>query len=220
MKMPNPNIEYRFQKRNADVNTQEGIIEGYPIVFNERTAIGDYFYEEIDPHALDNADLSDIKLLVNHDDSMIPIARHRRGKRSTMDVNINENGMFIKAIVDKENNSDAKKLCSAIERGDIEDMSFCFAIEIEDGGDEWFNIDAEMPVRRIMKIRKVYEVSAVNDGAYPQTSINARSLSSLDNEKMMVANIKAKALENESRSSDTEKLDFEKRKLKFREEQK
>ena len=33
------------------------------------------------------------------------------------------------------------------------------------------------------KIRKVYEVSAVNDGAYPQTSINARSLSSLDNEK-------------------------------------
>ena len=218
--MPNPNLEYRFQKRNADVNTQEGIIEGYPIVFNERTAIGDYFYEEIDPHALDNADLSDIKLLVNHDDSMIPIARHRRGKRSTMDVNINENGMFIKAIVDKENNSDAKKLCSAIERGDIEDMSFCFAIEIEDGGDEWFNIDAEMPVRRIMKIRKVYEVSAVNDGAYPQTSINARSLSSLDNEKMMVANIKAKALENESRSSDTEKLDFEKRKLKFREEQK
>lgn len=218
--MPNPNIEYRFQKRNADVNTQEGIIEGYPIVFNERTAIGDYFYEEIDPHALDNADLSDIKLLVNHDDSMIPIARHRRGKRSTMDVNINENGMFIKAIVDKENNSDAKKLCSAIERGDIEDMSFCFAIEIEDGGDEWFNIDAEMPVRRIMKIRKVYEVSAVNDGAYPQTSINARSLSSLDNEKMMVANIKAKALENESRSSDTGKLDFEKRKLKFREEQK
>lgn len=218
--MPNPNIEYRFQKRNADVNTQEGIIEGYPIVFNERTAIGDYFYEEIDPHALDNADLSDIKLLVNHDDSMIPIARHRRGKRSTMDVNINENGMFIKAIVDKENNSDAKKLCSAIERGDIEDMSFCFAIEIEDGGDEWFNIDAKMPVRRIMKIRKVYEVSAVNDGAYPQTSINARSLSSLDNEKMMVANIKAKALENESRSSDTEKLDFEKRKLKFREEQK
>ena len=218
--MPNPNIEYRFQKRNADVNTQEGIIEGYPIVFNERTAIGDYFYEEIDPHALDNADLSDIKLLVNHDDSMIPIARHHRGKRSTMDVNINENGMFIKAIVDKENNSDAKKLCSAIERGDIEDMSFCFAIEIEDGGDEWFNIDAEMPVRRIMKIRKVYEVSAVNDGAYPQTSINARSLSSLDNEKMMVANIKAKALENESRSSDTEKLDFEKRKLKFREEQK
>ena len=30
-------------------------------------------------------------------------------------------------------------------------MSFCFAIEIEDGGDEWFNIDAEMPVRRIME---------------------------------------------------------------------
>ena len=32
---------------------------------------------------------------------------------------------------------------------------------------------------------------------------------------MMVANIKAKALENESRSSDTEKLDFEKKKIKI-----
>lgn len=220
MKVPNLNIEYRVQKRNADVHPQEGIIEGYPIVFNERTAIGHYFYEEIDPHALDNADLSDIKLLVNHDDSMIPIARHRRGKRSTMDVSINENGMYVKAMVDKENNSDAKKLCSAIERGDIEDMSFCFAIEIEDGGDEWFDIDAEMPVRRIMKIRKVYEVSAVNDGSYPQTSINARSLSSLDNEKMMVANIKAKALENENRSKDTKGLDLKKKKFKFMEEQK
>lgn len=218
--MPNPNIEYRVQKRNADVNPQEGIIEGYPIVFNERTAIGHYFYEEIDSHALDNADLSDIKLLVNHDDSMIPVARHRRGKRSTMDVRIDNIGLAIQATVDKENNSDARKLCSAIERGDIEDMSFCFAIEVENGGDEWFDIEAEMPVRRIKKIRKVYEVSAVNDGAYPQTSINARSLSSLDNEKMMVANIKAKALENENRSKDTEKLDFEKRKLKFREEQK
>lgn len=218
--MPNPNIEFRVQKRNADVHPKEGIIEGYPIVFNERTAIGDYFYEEIDPHALDNADLSDIKFLINHDNSMVPVARHRRGKRCTMDIKIDEIGLAIKANVDKENNSDARKLCSAVERGDIEDMSFCFGIEIEDNGDKWFNIDAEMPVRRIMKIRKVYEVSAVNDGAYPQTSINARSLSSLDNEKMMVANIKAKALENESRSSDTGKLDFEKRKLKFREEQK
>lgn len=218
--MPNPNIEYRFKKEMQMLIHKKASLNVSNCVQRKNCYRPDYFYEEIDPHALDNADLSDIKLLVNHDDSMIPIARHRRGKRSTMDVNINENGMFIKAIVDKENNSDAKKLCSAIERGDIEDMSFCFAIEIEDGGDEWFNIDAEMPVRRIMKIRKVYEVSAVNDGAYPQTSINARSLSSLDNEKMMVANIKAKALENESRSSDTEKLDFEKRKLKFREEQK
>lgn len=218
--MPNPNIEYRFQKRNADIHPEEGIIEGYAIVFNQRTAIGNYFYEEIDPHALDNADLSDVKFLINHIDWMIPVARHRRGKRSTMDITIDEIGLFIKAFVDKEKNDDARKLCSAIERGDIEDMSFCFGIEIEDGGDEWFDIDAEMPIRRIKKIRKVYEVSAVNDGAYPQTSISARSLSSLDNEKMMVANIKAKALDNENRSKDTEKLDFEKRKLKFKEEQK
>ena len=48
--------------QSPTVEPTKGIIEGYPIVFNERTAIGDYFFEEIDPHALDEADLSDVKL--------------------------------------------------------------------------------------------------------------------------------------------------------------
>lgn len=202
----------------VNIKPVEGIIEGYPIVFNQRTTIGDYFLEEIDPHALDDADLSDIKFLVNHNDQMIPLARHRRGKRSTMDINIDNIGLGIKTQLDIENNHTAKELCSAVERGDIEDMSFAFGILVT--GEEWYDLDKPLPLRRITKIGKVFEVSAVNDGAYPQTSISARS-ASLDNEKSALDNARAAALENEKRAEQQAQaaLMLEKQKFVFKMEE-
>ena len=183
----------------VNIKPLEGVIEGYPIVFNQRTAIGDFFFEEIDPHALDEADLSDIKFLVNHNDQMIPLARHRRGKRSTMDIAIDNIGMKIKTVLDIENNHTSKALCSSVERGDIEDMSFAFGILVT--GEEWSDLDKDMPIRRITKIGKVFEVSAVNDGAYLQTSISALS-ASLDNDKSTLDHARAVALENEKRAAE------------------
>lgn len=200
----NPEIIKRAQSNDVQqvqVKSLEGIIEGYPIVFNQRTALGDFFFEEIDSHALDNADLSDIKFMVNHDDGMIPLARHRRGKRSTMDINIDDAGLHITTRLDIEKNETARALCSAVDRGDIEDMSFAFGVEVS--GDEWFDLDKPMPIRRITKISRVFEVSAVNDGAYAQTSIYARS-ATLDNDKKTLDSVLAVALENEKRA-DTEK---------------
>ena len=200
----NPEIIKRAQSNDVQqvqVKSLEGIIEGYPIVFNQRTAIGDFFFEEIDSHALDNADLSDIKFMVNHDDGMMPLARHRRGKRSTMDINIDDAGLHITTRLDIEKNETARALCSAVDRGDIEDMSFAFGVEVS--GDEWFDLDKPMPIRRITKISRVFEVSAVNDGAYAQTSIYARS-ATLDNDKKTLDSVLAVALENEKRA-DTEK---------------
>ena len=174
----------------AQIEPTKGIIEG-------RTAIGDYFYEEIARGALDDADLSDVKFMVNHNDGMIPLARHRRGKRSSMDIVIDADGMQIKTTLDVENNATARELCSAVTRGDIEDMSFAFGIMVS--GEEWRDLDKDMPTRRITKISKVCEVSAVNDGAYPQTSIYARSSSPLDNDKSALDNARAAALDNEKR---------------------
>lgn len=217
----------QFIKRNApdgnaaQIDPLKGIIEGCPIVFNQRTAIGDLFYEEIDPHALDDADISDIKFMVNHDDGMIPLARHRRGKRSTMDVEIKPDGLHIKTTLDIENNATARELCSAVTRGDIEDMSFAFGVLVS--GYEWRDLDTDMPTRRITKISKVFEVSAVNDGAYPQTSIYARSPASLDNDKIALDNAKAAALENEQRRQTADSqaaLQLAKEKFIFVEEQK
>lgn len=206
----------------AQIDPLKGIIEGCPIVFEARTAIGDLFYEEIDPHALDEADLSDVKFMVNHNDGMLPLARHRRGKRSTMEIEIKPDGMHIKTTLDIENNATARELCSAIQRGDIEDMSFAFGVLVS--GYEWRDLDTDMPTRRITKISKVFEVSAVNDGAYPQTSIYARSPASLDNDKIALDNAKAAALENEQRrqaddSQAAAELELAKQKFLFVEEQ-
>ena len=208
----------RFERRSiiegkpAAINPLEGIIEGYPIVFNQRTLIAGLFYEEIDAHALDSADLSDIKFLINHDGNGIPVARHRRGKRSSMDVDIDSIGMAIKTKLDIDNNATARELCSAVTRGDVEDMSFMFGVMVS--GEEWFDLDKPIPTRRITKISKVFEVSAVNDGAYPQTEIYARS-ASLDNAKNALDNARAVALDNEKRAKAQASLSLEKQKFLY-----
>ncbi len=205
----------------AQIEPIKGIIEGRPIVYEQRTAIGDYFYEEIARGALDGADLSDVKFMINHDDGMIPLARHRRGKRSSMDIVIDDDGMQIKTNLDVENNATARELCSAVTRGDIEDMSFAFGIMVS--GEQWLDLDKPMPIRRITKISKVCEVSAVNDGAYPQTSIYARSTTPLDNDKSALDNARAAALENEKRGQNDDSqasLKLAKEKFLFVEAQK
>ena len=170
-------------------------------------------------HALDSADLSDIKFLLNHNGDGIPVARHRRGKRSSMDVDIDSVGMAIKTKLDIDNNATARELCSAVTRGDVEDMSFTFGVMVS--GEEWYDLDQPIPFRRITKISKVTEVSAVNDGAYPQTSIYARSADTLDNEKKALDNARVAALDNEKRERQTAQaaLRLEIEKYLFLEEQ-
>ena len=129
--------------------------------------------------------------------------------------------MHIKTTLDIENNATARELCSAVQRGDVEDMSFAFGVMVS--GYEWRDLDTDMPTRRITKISKVFEVSAVNDGAYPQTSIYARSPASLDNDKIALDNAKAAALDNEQRRQTVDSqaaLQLAKEKFIFVEEQK
>lgn len=155
------------------VEDEEGsTIEGTPIVFNQDTKLQDWageYIERIDPHALDEADLKDVRLFINHDVNKIALARTKNG-RGTMSFNIDDEGMHIKANLDVENNQEARSLYSAIKRGDMDGMSFMFRIQDQ----EWLNLDSDCPTRVIKKISIVHEVSVVNFPAYPQTSIDAR----------------------------------------------
>ena len=114
----------------AENNEQYGnYIEGLPIVFNSSTDLG-WYEETIDSHALDNADLKDIRLLVNHNTDMIPLARSRNNNaNSTMQFVVTEEGMRMRANLDTENNVDAKALYSAVSRGDMTGMSFMFSVK-------------------------------------------------------------------------------------------
>lgn len=167
---------YNFEIR-AEADEKGSIITGRPIVYNSRTDLG-YFDEIIESGALNKTDLTDVRFLVNHDLSKIPLARSRRNNQnSTMQLMVNEFGMDIKVRLDTENNTDARSLYSAVERGDITGMSFMFSVE----GEAWENLESEHPTRKITDIGTVVEVSAVTFPAYQATEINARSKDALDN---------------------------------------
>ena len=168
---------YIFEIRaNEDKENKNYTLTGRPIVYNSKTDLG-YFDEVIESGALDKADLKDVRFLVNHDTSKIPLARAtEKNKNSTMRFSVDKNGMEISVELDVENNSEARALYSAVQRGDITGMSFMFTID----GEEWENLESEHPTRHIKSIGQVFEVSAVTFPAYEASEISARDKKSLD----------------------------------------
>jgi HK97 family phage prohead protease len=177
---------YLFDIR-AEESDSGAIITGRPIVYNSKTDLG-WFDEIIERGALDNADLTDVRFLVNHDISKIPLARSRRNTpNSTMQLSVDSEGLAIRVTLDIENNTEAKALYSAVQRGDISGMSFMFSIDDE----EWSDIESDHPTRHIRKISSVVEVSAVTFPAYDATEINARSKEALENAKKALENARS-----------------------------
>lgn len=184
--------DYSFEVRAEEGN--ESVVVGRPIVYNSRTDIAGIFEEIIEQGALNDANLDDVRFLVNHDTSKIPLARYRKNDdNSTMRITLDDEGMGIRVVLDTENNTEARNLYSAIQRGDITGMSFMFSV----GSDSWDNIDSDYPTRRIRTISEVVEVSAVTFPAYNATSIAARALDALDdarNVKDQVSNLELEKL--------------------------
>lgn len=163
--------EIRTAEVRATEPTADGketlIIVGTPIVFDTPTTINDLcgsYTEVIKRGALDGCDLTDSRLLVNHDMTRIPLARTPK----TMQLSITEKGLEMRAeLPDTE---EARSVYTAVKREDLTGMSFAFSVP--DGGDSF---DAKTNTRTITKISKVYEVSLVNFPAYPTASAEARS---------------------------------------------
>lgn len=183
---------YKFEVR-AEESETGAIIVGTPIVYNSRTNLG-YFEEIIEQGALNNCDLTDVRFLVNHDTSMIPLARSRRNNgNSTMQLTVDERGLSIRVSLDIENNADARALYSAVQRGDISGMSFMFSID----GEKWEDLESDLPLRRIKSISCVLEVSAVTFPAYDSTEIDARDKTALDNAKNALDSARKTSLDSE-----------------------
>lgn len=205
---------YSFEVR-AENSERGAVIVGRPIIYNSRTNIGGMFDEIIEPGALNNTDLTDVRFLVNHDTSKIPLARSRRNNgNSTMQLAVDNEGMTIRVFLDTENNAEASALYSAVQRGDISGMSFMFGVP--DGGDEWEGLGEAMPLRHVRSISSVVEVSAVTFPAYDATEIYARSKETLDNARSALEKAQQQAnSEADVRSEDNTELVLLKEKTKF-----
>lgn len=183
-------LYFRGQEFRALGDDSEKIIEGHAAVFEQLADISGVFYEVIERGAFDGCDFRDVPLFVNHDFDQIPLARSRRNNgNSTLTLTVDDIGLAIRARLDVDNNPDAKKLYSAVERGDITGMSFAFIV---DGG-EWQDLNSDMPTWRIKKIRQVLDVSACTFPYYEGTDIHARALSTLESAKRALENARGQS---------------------------
>ena len=179
-------------------NETESIIDGHAAIFGQKANIYDWFYEVIERGAFDECDFTDVLFCINHDTRKIPLARSRNNNaNSTMQLQVDDKGLYIRASVDTENNAEAKALYSSVGRGDIDGMSFIFYVKEE----RWEDLDTDMPTRHVLKIRKVREVTAASMPFYTGTDINARDQAALDNA--------ARVLDNARSTLDSEKKERE-----------
>ena len=143
---------------------EDGRIYGRPIVYDVPADLG-FFTEYIDRGALDEADLTDVRLCMDHDTSYVYARSRRNNPSSTMQLIPNENGLDVSAGLAIEKSARHKDLYTAIERGDMDKMSFMFRVL----DDEWSDLETDKPTRHIKKIASVLEVSVVTFPAYQQT---------------------------------------------------
>jgi len=181
------------ETRLADVKFEETegkmTLEGYAIVFNQETLIGDEdygFVEEIDRHALENTLMKDVPMKYNHMDSFLIIART---KNKSLTLSVDNNGLKVHAeLLDTQSNQDIYKM---VRSGLLDKMSFAFTVE-----EQSWNKEGKIPKRTITKIGRLYDVSVVDTPAYDSTSIYARSLESMD--------VELKAMELEEQKKQVE----------------
>lgn len=158
-----------FEVRQAEeTDKNEMILEGYAVVFGSETYIGDNeygFYEEVAPGAFEGANLKDVPLKYNHNDSFLILARTRN---DSLQLTVDEKGLYIRAkLIDTTTNKDIYKM---VKSGLLDKMSFAFTVSDETVDDT----EKGFAKRTITKIDRLFDVSVVDVPAYDQTSIYAR----------------------------------------------
>ena len=144
----------------------EYYVEGYATTFDDPYVLYEYdgvqYKEVVDRHALDGADLSDVIMQYDHGGRVFA----RTGKSNTLIVEPQARGLFMAADLSKT--EQARSMHEDIAAGLVTKMSWAFTVQ-ED------SYDRVTHTRRILKIKKVYDVSAVSFPANPSTDISSRS---------------------------------------------
>lgn len=191
--MPQKNDrEYRsFQLDIAE--GEEKVVRGYATTFNnEYTLYEDEDYvirEVVDPSAFDDTDMEDVILQFNHEGRVF--ARISNG---TLELNVDEEGLAIEA--DLGGTEIGRNLYEEIAGGYTNKMSMGF--KVDRTADVWTREMTDgktVEVRRINRILKLYDVSAVSIPANDATSISVRTLVDGEIEKLRAERLEAEELE-------------------------
>lgn len=200
------NREIRSTEQIKAVDDEKQIVEGYALRFNKLSNDLGGFVEEISPEALKEADLSDVRCLIDHDSSKVL----GRTTSETLELNVDDEGLYFRCQL--PNTTYAKDLYENIRLGNISNCSFGFILDEEDG-DSFEKREDGLFKRTLRKIRSLFDVSIVTYPAYNDTDV-APALRSIEAIKESEQAEVRKAQEKEQRKLELAKLELELLRLK------
>lgn len=139
-------------------------IRGYAARFGSVYDMG-WFTEEVGRDAFKNADMSDVRILFNHDPNQIL----GRTKNGTARVGVDNEGLWYEVDLP----ASAENVREAVERGDIDQSSWGFYLK----KDSWTKRDGSDKQHRVLEqVEVVFDASPVTFPANPDTTVAKRSL--------------------------------------------
>jgi hypothetical protein len=156
------NVELRMDEKSGKPQ-----ITGYAALYDSESELfyGN-FREKIARGAFDDADMSDVRALFNHDPNFVL----GRTKNNTLMLELDERGLRY-TITPPDTQLVRDLVIEPMKRGDVSQSSFGFTLM----DDEW-DESGEYPVRTLTRIGEVMDVSPVTFPAYTQTEASARSI--------------------------------------------
>ena len=164
-----------YRQMSVEVRAVEGgdamTVTGYATTFNQPYVLweeeGYKVVEQVAPTAFNECDMSDVIMQYDHAGRVFA-----RNKNGTLNLQIDEIGLKITA--DLGGTDIGRQLYQEIKGGYTDKMSFGFIVESDEQKYISEN-DSETVLRTILKIKKLYDVSAVSLPANDMTSISARN---------------------------------------------
>lgn len=188
--------EYRV-RGEFEVRDEEGknyMVEGYASTFQPYEMMeidGEKFFERIDRHAFDGADMSDVVFLRDHTGRVLG-----RTKNGAVELSVDDHGLHQRSNLGLT--EAARDMFEDIKAGNYTQMSFSFTVA-ED------HFDKSARTRVIDRIKKVFDISAVSFPANPGTDIG---ISYRDYFNGVIEMEKAERLEAEKRENDRKRLEL------------
>lgn len=168
------NKEFRTSENLIAKDDEKMIVEGYALRFNTESHLLGEFVETISPNALENADLSDVRCLIDHNSSYVL----GRTKANTLSLKVDDEGLYFRCQL--PNTSYARDLYENIKLGNVNQCSFGFTVD--EDGDEFEKRSDGLFKRTVNKIKALFDVSVVTYPAYEDTDV-APALRSIEHIK-------------------------------------
>jgi len=177
-------VEFRYRpiaEFRADTTDDGMTLRGHAATFGDVYDLG-MFDERIAAGAFDDVLSDDVRALWNHDSNHVL----GRTKSGTLRLSVDQRGLL--SEIDLPDSAAA--LREAIDRGDVDQMSFGFTVETDTW--ETTNEETGRELRTIQKVGRLFDVSPVTFPANPNTDVAVRSLEAAKTERQPVEEVTEK----------------------------